>query len=103
MSLAQSIKEIHVNIRHLMLIASLASPALLVGSGEKKPTGPADGEVLSPKKAFDNCVIILKTPMCIGPLLAMILNLILPETDLHDDDEEETKKPAPQPEPEASA
>ena len=51
----------------------------------------------------DAVIIILKTPMCIGPLLAMILNLILPETDLHDDEEEETKKPAPQPEPEASA
>jgi tetratricopeptide (TPR) repeat protein len=57
-----SIKEIHVNIRHLMLIASLASPALLVGCGEKKPTGPAEGEVLSPKRAFDNGVTILKTP-----------------------------------------
>lgn len=62
MSLAQSIKEFHVNIRHLMLLASLASPALLVGCGEKKPTTPGEGEVLTPKQAFDNGVLILKTP-----------------------------------------
>lgn len=62
MSLAQSIQEIPVNIRHLMLLASLASPALLVGCGEKKPVDPAEGEVLSPKRAFENGVLILKTP-----------------------------------------
>ena len=52
MRLAQSTLEIPVNIRHLMLLASLASPAMLVGCGEKKPTTPAEGEVLSPKRAF---------------------------------------------------
>ncbi len=52
-----------MSIRSIVFIAALAAaPAFLVGCGEKKPTGPAEGEVLNPKQAFANGISILQTP-----------------------------------------